>query len=64
MAKKKNMCCSSQSCGGVVYCLGFVGAVIYFISTAAGFWMGVLGVLKAIIWPVYLVYGLLKFLGL
>jgi hypothetical protein len=47
-------------CGGAVYGLGFVGVAIYFISTAIGFWMGVLGFLKAIIWPVFVVYGLLK----
>lgn len=41
--------------GGMVYGLGFVGALIYFIQTADGFWDGVLGVLQAIIWPVYLV---------
>ena len=51
-------------CGGAVYGLGFVGAAIYYISTATGFWMGVLGVLKAIVWPAFLVYGLLKSLGM
>ena len=44
------------SAGDAVYGLGFIGAAIYFISTATGFWMGVLGVLKAIVWPAYLVY--------
>ncbi|HAR37783.1 MAG: hypothetical protein A2W86_05650 [Bacteroidetes bacterium GWD2_45_23] len=44
------------SAGDAVYGLGFVGAAIYFISTATGFWMGALGVLKAIVWPAYLVY--------
>ena len=39
-----------------VYGMGFVGAIIYFISTATGFWMGVLGILKAIVWPAILVY--------
>lgn len=34
-----------------VYSLGFIGAAVYFIKTATGFWMGVLGVLKAIVWP-------------
>jgi len=53
-----------SSCGGVVYCLGFIGAVVYYISTASGFWMGVLGVLKALVWPAFLVYELLKFLGM
>ena len=28
---------------GVVYGLGFIGAAIYFISHATGFWLGVLG---------------------
>ena len=49
---------------GAVYCLGFVGAAIYYISTATSFWMGVLGVLKAIVWPAFLVYQSLKFLGM
>ncbi|MFC2138912.1 hypothetical protein ACFLTE_12135 [Bacteroidota bacterium] len=39
-----------------VYGLGFVGAVIYYISMVTSFWLGVLGVLKAIVWPVFLVY--------
>ena len=66
MAKKKimNKCKSMNGCGQAVYGLGFVGALIYFISTAATFWMGLLGVLKALVWPAYVVYGLLKFLGL
>lgn len=32
--------------GGSVYGLGFIGAAFYFIGTATGFWMGMLGVLK------------------
>ena len=49
---------------GAVYGLGFIGALVYYISTASGFWIGVLGVLKAIVWPAFLVYGLFKFLGM
>jgi len=49
---------------GIVYILGFIGAVIYFISHATGFWVGVLGFLKAIVWPAFLVYGLFKYLGM
>jgi len=48
---------------GAVYGLGFIGAAIYFISHAAGFWMGVLGFLKAIVWPVFLVYEAFKHFG-
>jgi len=52
---------NSASCGAV-YGMGLVGSAIYFISSSVGFWMGVLGFLKALIWPAFLVYGLLKFL--
>ena len=67
--KKKNLCGFNmkdkklhKSCGGS-YFLGFIGAVIYYISTATGFWNGVLGVLKALVWPAFLVFEVLKFLG-
>jgi len=49
---------------GAVYGLGMIGAAVYFISKATGFWIGVLGFLKALIWPVFLVYGALKQLGM
>lgn len=47
-----------------VYGLGFIGAAIYFIGTAGTFWLGVLGFLKAIVWPAFLVFAALKSLGL
>lgn len=48
---------------GAIYGLGFIGAAVYFIGQATTFWMGVLGLLKAIVWPAFLVYALLKYLG-
>jgi hypothetical protein len=39
-----------------LYFMGFIGAAIYYISTATDFWVGVVGVLKAIVWPAFLVY--------
>lgn len=48
--------------GSTVYFLGLIGAAIFFISHATSFWMGVLGLLKAIVWPAYVVYELLSFL--
>jgi hypothetical protein len=53
-----------KSSRDTIYGLGFIGALIYFISTAGGFWEGVLGFLKAIVWPAFLVYGSLKGLKL
>jgi hypothetical protein len=49
---------------GAVYGLGFIGAAIYFIAHATGFWIGILGFLKAIVWPVFLVYEAMKYLGM
>ncbi|HDS46083.1 MAG TPA: hypothetical protein ENN68_08385 [Methanomicrobia archaeon] len=49
---------------GAFYFLGFIGAAVHFIGTATTFWMGVLGFLKAIVWPAFLVYGLLNYIGM
>ncbi len=53
-----------KDCGmsGGIYGMAFIGAAIYFIQHAATFWMVVLGILKAIIWPVLLIYNLLDYL--
>ncbi len=48
---------------GCAYFLGIIGAAVYFISQATGFWVGVLGFLKALVCPAFVVYGLLKFFG-
>jgi hypothetical protein len=48
---------------GAVYGVGLIGAAVYFISHSAGFWMGVLGFLKALVWPAFLVYGAFKHLA-
>lgn len=55
---------SNAGASGAVYGMGLIGAAIYHISIAHGFWMGVLGFFKAIIWPVFVVYGALKHLGM
>lgn len=48
--------------GGAVYGLGLIGAAVYFIQTASNFGEGLLGILKALVWPGFLVYELMKFL--
>lgn len=52
------------ACGGALYGLGFLGSLVYFITTAPDFWSAVIGVLKAIFWPAFIAYGALKFLGM
>ena len=49
---------------GAVYGLGFVGAAIYFLSHASGFLDGLLGLLKAVVWPAFFVFKIFEFLRL
>lgn len=57
---KDNRCGGQYACGGAAYGLGIIGAAVYYISNATGFWMGVLGFLKALVWPAFVVYEVLK----
>lgn len=50
----------SKSGSGAIYFFGFIGAAIYYVSTASDFWAGVLGLLKAAVWPAFLVYEALN----
>ena len=50
--------------GGFVYFLTFIGAAIYFIGNASGFWAGVVAFLKAIVWPVFLIIKAFQLLHL
>ena len=50
--------------GGAVYGLGLIGALVYFIQHATTFGDGLLGVLKALVWPALVVYKALELLGL
>lgn len=68
MASTKNVTVNKYKfghrCGsGAVYGLGVIGAAVYYISHSTGFWMGVLGLLKALVWPAFIVFELLKFIG-
>jgi hypothetical protein len=64
---QENKKCSKGNMGGssgAIYGLGLIGAAIYFIVHAPTFWIGVLGVIKAIFWPalvVYKVFEIFKF---
>ena len=46
--------------GDALYGLGVLGAAVYFIQTAQGFWAGVLGIGKALLWPAVLLYKVLE----
>jgi hypothetical protein len=64
--KRKIIQRRANECGaaGAVYGLGFIGAAVYYISYASTFWIGILGFLKALVWPAFLVFELLRYLGM
>ncbi|KUL23443.1 hypothetical protein [Actinoplanes awajinensis] len=49
--------------GGAIYGLGLIGALVYYFGTAESFGNGVLGVLKSLVWPAFVVHDLLRLLG-
>ena len=48
--------------GDAVYGLGLIGALVYYIQQADGFWGVIVGILQALVWPAFVFYDLLKFL--
>lgn len=48
---------------GVVFFLAYIGAAIYFVQrSTGGFWDVILALLRAAVWPVYIMYHLLQLL--
>jgi hypothetical protein len=60
MTKPNKKDYANGASGGAIYCLGFVGALVFYWQHANSFWMVVLGLLKALVWPAMLVYQLLQ----
>lgn len=58
----KNYHRSCHTSNGCIYGLGFIGSAIFFISQAGSFWQGVLGFLKALVWPALMAYEVFKYL--
>ncbi len=48
--------------GGMVWFLGFIGALIYYMQSTNTFMEGVVAALKALVWPAFLIYRVLTVL--
>jgi hypothetical protein len=44
--------------------LGLIGALVYYLGHATTFVIGVVGFLKALVWPAILIYEVLKYMHL
>ncbi len=62
VSRKRKVRGGNNASGGgeAVYGLGLIGAAIYFIQHSLSFWGVIVGLLKAIVWPAFVVYELLK----
>ena len=63
MTKESNIKVVKQGGGNAVYCLGLLGALVYCVGQVDGFWNIIGAILKAFIWPAFLVYDLLKYIA-
>lgn len=45
-----------------VYGLGFIGAAIYYVLHTHGLWPLVFGLIKAVLWPAFLIYRIFELL--
>lgn len=57
--KVKNMN-STHGTSGALYFVGFIGSLVYWMQAAVGFGAVITGILKACVWPAYIVYKLLE----
>jgi hypothetical protein len=49
----------ARGAGGIWF-LGFIGALVYYVHTHSGtFWLVLVAIMKAVVWPAFLVYHLL-----
>jgi hypothetical protein len=61
---KRTMKVVNHGSGGFILLLAYIGAAIYFVQQSnGGFWEVIHALLQAIVWPVYVMFHVLKLLG-
>lgn len=53
--KGVNFVDNSKGPAGGLWFMGFLGAVVHFVGNADGFWNIILALLKAAVWPAFLI---------
>lgn len=60
MAKKWAKGSMKGGGGSPIYFLGFIGSAVYYLHVSYGFGSSIVALLKALIWPAFLVFHLLQ----
>lgn len=45
---------------GFAFLLAFIGAAVYFVERASGFWGVILALLEAAVWPAFVIHAVLE----
>jgi len=48
---------------GYILFLAYIGAAVYFVQLSNGFWGFILALLKAAVWPAYVLHNVLQVLN-
>jgi hypothetical protein len=51
----------SSSSTDAIYGLAALGAAVYYVQQAVGFWASLLGILKGLFWPAIVLYKLMEY---
>ena len=62
MRDNKSIKVINQSGAGFGYFVTVIGAAVYFVQHASGFWGVVLALLEALVWPAFAVHRVLELL--
>jgi hypothetical protein len=54
---------SSGPLGGI-YCVTIIGAAVYFVQNADGFWNVIWALVKALVWPGFVVHRALELMNI
>ena len=61
---KRNSGHSGSGIMGTAYFIAFIGAAVYYIAPTTTAGAGFIGFLKALVWPGFLIFDLLKYLNM
>lgn len=60
---KNNKMTSGGASGGGAYFMGMIGSAVFWVQQSDGFWPIIGALLKALVWPAFVIYDLLQYIS-
>lgn len=54
---------SGGASGGGAYFMGMIGSAVFWVQQSDGFWPIIGALLKALVWPAFVIYDLLQYIS-